>query len=161
VLGTQLFDGGLLVGFFSGEVKDAEAAVASGRLPLSLAVLGLLLLPTTLALWFAPALVVFQDAGPGTALAASLRAALANWRPLAVFGLAVLGVGVMVPLMLAQAIVAALPSQATLFVVQVALVLYGFAFAATLHIADYLCYRDVFHAGETLAPLPSAPGRAS
>ena len=38
--------------------------------------------PTLLALWCAPALVVFQDAGRGTALATSLRAALANWRPI-------------------------------------------------------------------------------
>ena len=33
------------------------------------------MLPVTLALWFAPALVVFQDAGPGVALGASLREA--------------------------------------------------------------------------------------
>jgi len=30
---------------------------------------------------------------------------------------------------------------------------YMFFFAATLHISDYVSYRDVFHAGETLAPL--------
>jgi len=26
-------------------------------------------------------------------------------------------------------------------------------FISTLHIADYVSYRDVFHAGETLAPI--------
>ncbi|HSC98863.1 MAG TPA: hypothetical protein VLI21_08170, partial [Casimicrobiaceae bacterium] len=31
-------------------------------------------------------------------------------------------------------------------------------FVATLHIADYVSYRDVFHAGETLAPI--SPGAA-
>ena len=30
---------------------------------------------------------------------------------------------------------------------------YGIFLAATLHISDYVSYRDVFHAGETLAPL--------
>jgi hypothetical protein len=29
-------------------------------------------------------------------------------------------------------------------------------FAATLHVSDYVSYRDVFHSGETLAP--TAPG---
>ena len=36
---------------------------------------------------------------------------------------------------------------------------YVFFFAATLHISDYVSYRDVFHAGETLAPL--TPGSAA
>ena len=31
---------------------------------------------------------------------------------------------------------------------------YSLFFAATLHVSDYVSYRDVFHAGETLAPLP-------
>ena len=35
---------------------------------------------------------------------------------------------------------------------------YVFFFAATLHVSDYVSYRDVFHAGETLAPL--TPGRS-
>src|SRR5439155_834701 len=39
-------------------------------------------IPTLLALSWAPALVVFQAARAITALAASLRAALANWRPI-------------------------------------------------------------------------------
>ena len=29
-------------------------------------------------------------------------------------------------------------------------------FVATLHISDYVSYRDVFHAGETLAPIAGA-----
>ena len=35
-------------------------------------------------------------------------------------------------------------------------------FVATLHISDYVSYRDVFHAGETLAPIAGgdAPRRA-
>ena len=46
-----------------------------------------------------------------------------------------------------------LPSQATVDVVRIALLAYGSMFAATLHISDYVSYRDIFHAGETLAPL--------
>jgi hypothetical protein len=29
-------------------------------------------------------------------------------------------------------------------------------FVATLHISDYVSYRDVFHTGETLAPIGGA-----
>ena len=32
---------------------------------------------------------------------------------------------------------------------------YELCLVATLHIADYLSYRDVFHAGETLATIKS------
>ena len=45
------------------------------------------------------------------------------------------------------------PNEATRYFVQVAYLVYGLMFAAVLHIADYTSYRDVFHAGETLAPL--------
>jgi hypothetical protein len=31
---------------------------------------------------------------------------------------------------------------------------------STLHIADYVSYRDVFHAGETLAPIGGGDARA-
>ncbi|HET6803493.1 MAG TPA: hypothetical protein VFI50_12665, partial [Casimicrobiaceae bacterium] len=31
-------------------------------------------------------------------------------------------------------------------------------FVATLHISDYVSYRDVFHAGETLAPIARTSG---
>jgi hypothetical protein len=38
-------------------------------------------------------------------------------------------------------------------IAKVLLMPYGIFLAATLHISDYVSYRDVFHAGETLAPL--------
>jgi ACS family hexuronate transporter-like MFS transporter len=47
-------------------------------------------IPTLLALWFAPALVVFQDQPAARALALSLRAALANPGPIIVYWIAVL-----------------------------------------------------------------------
>ncbi len=172
VLATSLFDGGLLLDLLRGEVRVAaegaadgaadakpadarstEALLASGRLQTSMLIAMLLALPTILALWFAPALVVFQDAGPAAALGASLRAALANWRPLLVYGLAVLLFGALLPLIVAKFALVLFPSQATVDVVRIALLAYGLMFAATLHISDYVSYRDIFHAGETLAPL--------
>jgi uncharacterized membrane protein len=163
IFATALFDGGVLMQLFSrdaqpGEAKPdpertAEELLASGKLQVSMLIAALLALPTVLALWFAPALVVFHDVGPATALGASLRATLANWRPLAVYGIAVVGFGALLPLVVAQLIVLLFPSQATVDIVRIAFLAYGLMFAATLHISDYVSYRDVFHAGETLAPL--------
>ena len=168
VLATSIFDGGLLVDLLSSETRPApeggadakvpegrstEELIASGRLQTSMLILLVLALPTILALWFAPALVVFQDAGPSAALGASLRAALANWRPLLVYALAVSVFGAVLPLIIAKLVFMLLPSQVTVDIVRIALLAYGLMFAATLQISDYVSYRDIFHAGETLAPL--------
>lgn len=168
---TSLFDGGVFFDLLSSgagsapvaeggaadkpavDTRSMEALIASGRLQTSMLILLVLALPTILALWFAPALVVFQDAGPAAALGASLRAALANWRPLLVYALAVLAFGALLPLVVAKVALTLVPSQATVDVVRILLLAYGLMFAATLHISDYVSYRDIFHAGETLAPL--------
>lgn len=166
VVAASAFDGGLLLDVLSGRRKiDAQAlsdTAAEGMnadtliaLQRSMLVAMLFALPTILALWFAPGLVVFQDASPSAALGASLRAAVANWRALLVFALAV-GVFGALPIIVAQLIFAVFPSQVTVDVLRVAMLAYGLIFAATLHIADYVSYRDVFHAGETLAPLAPA-----
>ena len=166
VLATSLFDGGLLVDLLSteqpvattetvdkGTSTPADELVKVGKLQGSILVAVILAMPTILALWFAPALVVFQDAGPTTALGASLRAALANWRPLLIYALAVLLFGALLPIIVAQFVIMMLPSQATIGIVYVGYLVYALMFAATLHISDYVSYRDIFHAGETLAPL--------
>jgi hypothetical protein len=152
IAATWVVDGGLLLDLLSGNEKPTETLLRSGKLQVSLLVAALAALPTILALWFAPALVVFQDAGPIAALGASLRAALANWRPLALFGLAVT-FGALLPAIVAQFLVMLVPTESTVVVVRFLLIAYGLMFAATLHIADYVSYRDIFHAGETLAPL--------
>ncbi|HVF65235.1 MAG TPA: BPSS1780 family membrane protein [Casimicrobiaceae bacterium] len=173
VLATALFDGGVLLDLLSSEARPAadsttsakpadrpspEELLKTGRLQLSMLLAVLFSMPTILGLWFAPALVVFQDAGPGAAIGASLRAALGNWRPLIVYGLAVMLVGAMLPVIVAQFVVMLLPSQATFTLVWILFFAYGLMFAVTLHIADYVSYRDVFHAGETLAPLTARSG---
>ena len=100
-----------------------------------------------LALWFAPALVVFQDAGAVTALGTSLRAALANWRPIGVFGLAVFVLGGVLPFRAMRSRTCSATPVAGLHCA-LRRVPYLFAFVATLQIADYVSYRDVFHADE-------------
>ena len=96
--------------------------------------------------------MVFQDANAGAALAASLRAALANWKALAVYGMGVFFYAGVVPVSSH-----ALPSSCCrggAAVLAIALLLpYWLFLAATLHVSDYVSYRDVFHASETLAPI--------
>ena len=162
---TSLVDGGALIelsqsrtaatdaGDANADERAIEALITSGRLQRSAIILLLLALPTFLALFFAPALVVFQDAGPGAALGASLRAALANWRPLIIYAIAIVALGPLLVLTIIQIGITLFPSTTTIGVIRVALFVYGLMFAATLQISDYICYRDIFHAGETLAPL--------
>ena len=106
-------------------------------------------MPTLLALWFAPALVVFDDAGALHAMGTSLRAAVANWKPIALYGFTVFALGGVLPglaFAIAQLFGEVAAGVLFLFVV----VPYLFAFIATLHISDYVSYRDVFHADEAL-----------
>jgi hypothetical protein len=119
----------------------------------------LVALPTIAAVWFAPGLVVFQDVSASSALAYSFRAALANWRPLTVYALSVFFIAGVVPGTL-LALVALLLPPSLVDVLRVLVFLpYMFFVAATLHVSDYVSYRDVFHSGETLAPLTPGAGR--
>jgi len=155
-LSTALVDGGMFLGLVAGDEPASLESLSSSRLQAGLLFGALVALPVTLALWFAPALVVFQDVGPGVALGASLRAALANWRPMLVYAAGVLTFGVLLPLLAGQMLLMLMPSETMLAVVRFLLLAYGLMFAATLHVSDYVSYRDVFHSGETLAP--TTPG---
>lgn len=155
VLATTLVDGGKLIGVMSGSEKPTEELLTSGQLQLAMLFGAACALPTLLALWFAPALVVFQDVNALTALATSLRAALANWRSIALYGLMVFGLGGVLPglvLSVAQLAGPMVGSVLALFFV----VPYMFVVVATLHVSDYVSYRDVFHADEPLVETPAA-----
>ena len=156
VFASALVDGGKLLDLMSnaGAMSDEEIANALGNGSLEAGMLfsALLSIPIVIATWWAPALVVFQNAGPGAALAVSLRAALANWRPLAIYGIGVSFYAAFLPA-LVTGILALLMPENGLTIAKVMLLPYGIFLAATLHISDYVSYRDVFHAGETLAPL--------
>src|SRR5271166_3777571 len=97
VAATAVVDGGALIAWGAGGEDPSEEVLASGRLQLALLFGVACALPTLLALWFAPALVVFHDAGALTALRTSLRAALVNWRPAAAFAIAILFYGGFLP----------------------------------------------------------------
>ena len=78
---------------------------------------------------------------------------LANWKALAVYGVAVFFYGGVVPAFVFALIALVASGQALSLMVVALLLPYSLFFASTLHISDYVSYRDVFHANETLAPL--------
>ncbi len=156
VFASSLVDGGKLLDLLSnaGAMSEEEitAALGDGGLQFGMLFSALLALPILVATWWAPALVVFQNASAGAALATSLRAALANWRPLIVYGIAVSFFGVVLPALF-TGVLALAASDTGLTIAKILLLPYGIFLAATLQISDYISYRDVFHSGETLAPL--------
>ncbi|CAG0993764.1 hypothetical protein BURK1_02412 [Burkholderiales bacterium] len=169
VLSTALVDGGKLLDTLtapapaSAEEREAWSATLNAtlrdpRTQFAMLFAILVALPTLAALWFAPGLVVFQDLPATGALAHSLRAAIANWRPIATYALAVFVLGGLVPGTALALVTFLLPPSIAATFGFVLLLPYVFFFAATLHVSDYVSYRDVFHAGETLAPL--TPGRS-
>jgi len=157
VLATTLVDDGKLIALLSGTEKPSEDTLAGGRVQLAMLLGAACALPTLLALWFAPALVVFDDAGALRALGTSLRAALVNWKAVALYGVTVFALGGVLPglaLAIAQLFGEVAAGVLAVFVV----VPYLFAFIATLHISDYVSYRDVFHGDE--APIQGELGQA-
>jgi hypothetical protein len=163
VAATAVVDGGQLIGLLLDPVPlqlDPEAAqrrvaeaLAEPRVQWGMAFGALCAMPTILALWWAPALVVFQDASPGVALRTSLRAALANWRPLIRYGVVMFFFAAVVPSFLSFLMAAIFPESLALVVPGLILFAYELCCLAVLQIADYVSYRDVFHANETLAPI--------
>ena len=158
---TAVIDGGRLVSLLldpaPGELDQDAAAkriaetMADPRVQLGMLFAALCALPTILALWWAPALVVFQDAGLVTALRVSLRAALANWRPLLRYCVLVFFFTAIVPSLFSLLVGIVLPQAVYPYVFAALMAAYGWCFVAIMQISDYVSYRDVFHADETLA----------
>ena len=158
VLGTAVIDDGKLLDALSGRTKIDDALLADGDVQLAMLFAAVCALPVILALWFAPALVVFQDCNAWQALTGSLFAALANWRAITMYGLMIFFWGGVVPGIVTTLITLVAPASLAFGIVLVVLLPYMFLFIATLHISDYVSYRDIFHRNETHAPeTPETP----
>jgi uncharacterized membrane protein len=85
-----LIGGGVAGGLFGAStgrpvVAGAGFGVVLGGLLLGGLLISLALVPLTMAMWFAPALVYFNGMAPVAAMKASFAACLANWLPFLVF----------------------------------------------------------------------------
>jgi hypothetical protein len=145
IAATSIVDGGKLLSVMSGTAVVDEAFVAGGDSQAAMLFGALCALPVLLASWFAPALVVFQDCGVARALATSLRAAVSNWRAVVVYGLLLFFYGAVLPGFAVAIIAALMSTEADYTVVVVVLLPYFALLIATLHISDYVSYRDIFH----------------
>lgn len=96
--------GAVLSGLMSGTMIGAGpgALVALGGVMVALLVGMVLLVPLAMALWFAPALVIFAGLTPGAALKASFDGCMKNMAPFLIYGILLffLLLVAMVPLML-------------------------------------------------------------
>jgi hypothetical protein len=156
---TALVDGGQLLDLLYGTGAAADESpgatarmvqqtLGSSRVQLAMLFGALCATPTILALWWAPALVVFQDARFSAALRGSLRAALANWRAVGSYAIGVFTLGAVVPTLLTVLLAVLVPAPLDAPLTALVVLPYVAFFVATLHIADYVSYRDVFHADE-------------
>lgn len=157
VLATALVDDGKLLDILSGRTKLDEELMSSGELQRAMLFGAACALPILLALWYAPALVVFHGCNALQALSLSLRASIANWKPLAVYGILVAFYAVIVPGTIMGIAVLVLPPSIALFLSMLVLMPYLLLMVATLHISDYVSYRDIFHADEKSAEERDAP----
>lgn len=151
VFATSWIDGGKVLEVLSGGARPDEAVLARGDVQAAMLFGALCALPVLLALWFAPALVVFQDCGASRALLTSLRASVANWRPLVVYGLLLFFYGIVLPAAIAMLVAATAPQDAAYGILMLVLLPYLAFFIATLNISDYVSYRDIFHPDERSA----------
>lgn len=155
MLATTLVDGGALLDVLSGARKLSPELLASGVLQLSVLVGLACIVPVVLALWFAPALVVFDDLGAISALVTSMRAAVSNWRSMLTYAMVVITLAGMLPA-IALSLLALVNPVLGGTIAFVAMVPYGLTIVATLQISDYVSYRDVFHPNEPQAALAEA-----
>jgi hypothetical protein len=159
---TALVDGGQFLDMLYGAAPAADSdptaaarhvqqTLATPRVQFAMLFGALCALPTLLALWWAPALVVFQDASLVTALSTSLRAALANWRAALRYAVGLFVMGGFVPTLIMTLLAALVPPPLNATLAAIIVLPYVAFFVATLHISDYVSYRDVFHADEKVA----------
>lgn len=92
VIGIVVFaigGGAVLSGVMSGMMLGAGpgALLALGGMMVALLVGAVLLVPLAMALWFAPALVIFAGLTPGAALKASFDGCMKNMAPFMIYGI--------------------------------------------------------------------------
>jgi hypothetical protein len=105
----------------------------------------LAMLPINAALWFAPALVVFADAGSLQALRMSLFAWTRNVLAVLVYSITLFALFIVCVILLMPLILVG-GGAAQNVVAMIALV----PITAVYMISDYVCYRRVFHRSERL-----------
>ena len=150
VMLSSMMDGGALMRLaLLGQVAESASVESMPGIQSALVFAALCSIPTLLALWFAPALVVFQDQPTWRALSLSLRASIANAGAILVYWIAVLFFFIVIPGVII-AVGALFGYNGARFGLALAMPVM-MVIVAVIHAADYVIYRDLFHHGEAMA----------
>ena len=97
-----LATGASIFAMMGGATPDVATPAAALTVILALLIMLALLMPVVMAVWFAPPLVVFHDKGAVEAMQESFTGCLRNIVPFLVYGVVMLGLGIVacIPLML-------------------------------------------------------------
>jgi hypothetical protein len=153
---SSIMDGGVLMrAILLGEAPEGNMMATPG-MSSAMALAGLCAVPTLLALWFAPALIVFQDQPTFTALGQSLRAAFSNLGAVMVYAVSVFFFWVVIPGTIITIAAVLFGQSGALIGVALATPI-TLSVVAVIHIADYVVYRDLFHHGEVIGATGAAP----
>lgn len=110
VVAVAIVGGGALSGAMVGH--GTGAGMAAGGFLLGMLVFLALMVPLAMALWFAPALVVFRDSAPMDAVKTSFNACLRNIVPFLIYGLLLFVLGVLAAVPLGLGFILLLPVAA-------------------------------------------------
>ncbi len=138
---ASVVDGGALIRALpSGKWPEAE----SGESELAALILFGGLVPLLAAYWFGPMLAAWHRLPAGKALFFSLVACWLNWRPFLVYGLALLLVGAVLPMMVMIVAALVLPKAALSAVVMLLSLPLLLVLMPVVFASFYVSYREVF-----------------
>ena len=153
---SSVMDGGTLMRLVLFAEAPEGNVMAFPGIQGAMAMAALCAVPTLLALWFAPALIVFQDQPTFTALVLSLRAALSNFSAVVIYAMSVFLFWVVIPGIIISMSAVLFGETGALFGVALATPI-TLSVVAVIHVADYVVYRDLFHHGEAVGAKDDAP----
>ena len=153
---SAVMDGGTLMRWFLfGQTPSGNPLSVPGIRSAMLMAL-ICAVPTLFAMWFSPALIVFQDQSSLRALVQSFRAALTNFAAVVIYAVSVFLFWFVIPGMIVSLCAVLFGERGLLLGVALSTP-FTLSVIAIIFIADYVIYRDLFHHHD--APRNRAPRR--
>lgn len=143
LVASSIADDGAYMRTALGLREVTEEDVASGAFVAPMQIAMLVLLPSIMAMWFAPMLVAWQGFTPGKALFFSFVACLRNWLPFLTYCLCMILFGAMLPGLLLGVALAVLPIP-QIMTIGLCMMPVFFVIAPSIVASFYVSYRDVF-----------------
>ena len=155
---SSVSDGGVLMRWFLlGVTPPGDNPLQVPGIQSAMALALFFSVPTFFALWFAPALIVFQDQSTVPALVQSFRAAFTNLGAVIAYALSVFLFWVIIPGLIIS-ISAMLFGRSGVLLGVALSTPFTLSVVAIIFIADYVVYRDLFHHHEGLGSRTPTPG---